>query len=390
VDHLDILCRLIEIDTSGVDGSGCREAMSLLALSFESAGLETRRVDIPAVAAEGRDGRMALVCHRRRPGRERLIVYSHVDVVPAKGWPAFEARRSDGKIYGRGAADMKGSIAVLAGALESLKDVPLEYDLSVLVTMDEETQQRSQLEYVTTELAPGEAPHVLSMDAGFGYVSIANLGVLQMDVMVRGESVHSGLSHMGKNAVEDANALIGAVLSLKQRVTRRRSETRTHPDTGLPVMEPRLNVNQIEGGLARNIIPDSCVFSIDRRLLPEERTKDARAEIVETLRGVSSAEWEILRESVIEPVPPCDDPEAEILADIVRDVTGATGLYGEMISGDLPGAATQLWSGKVFGLGLIRPESRIHGIDEFVYESDMNQLKEVLARFLTRNRKEAA
>jgi len=390
VDYVDILCRLIQIDTSGVDGSGCGEAMALLALAFESAGVETVRVDIPASAANGHEGRMALVGHRRRPGKDRLVVYSHVDVVPAQGWPAFEARRVDGMIFGRGAADMKGAIAVLAGALESLKDVPLEYDLSVLVTMDEETQQRSQLEYVTRELDLGNAPHILSMDAGFGYVSIANLGVLQMDVMVRGESVHSGLSHMGKNAVEDANLLIAALLSLKAEVVKRRSRIKTHPDTGLSFMEPRLNVNWVEGGLARNIVPDSCVFSIDRRLLPEERIEDARAEIVAVLHGVSSVDWEILRDFVIEPAPPCDDPEAEVLAGIVRDVTGESGLYGEMISGDLPGAAAQLWGGSVFGLGLIRPRSRIHGINEFVYESDMNQLSEVLVRFLTRNRKEAA
>ncbi|MBN1855832.1 MAG: M20/M25/M40 family metallo-hydrolase [Dehalococcoidia bacterium] len=362
----------------------------MLAPLFESAGVQTVPIDIPATSADGRDGRMVLVGHRRRLGRERLLVYSHIDVVPAQGWRAFEPRRSGGLIFGRGAADMKGAIASLLGALESVRDVPLEYDLSVLVTMDEETQQRSQLEYVTSALDPGTAPHVLSLDAGFGYVSIANLGVLQMDVMVRGESVHSGLSHLGKNAVEDANVLIGALLSLKERVVQRRSSIKTHPDTGLSFMEPRLNVNRVEGGLARNIVPDSCVFSIDRRLLPDERIEDARSEIMETLGGVSAVNWEILRESVIEPVPPCNDPEASVLADTICSVTGESGLYGEMISGDLPGAATRLWRGSVFGAGLIRPESRIHGIDEFVSERDMNQLTEVLGRFLTRNQKEAA
>ena len=52
--------------------------------------------------------------------------------------------------------------------------------------------------------------------------------------------------------------------------------------------------------------------------------------------------------------------------------------------------ATRLWGGKVFGLGVIRPQSHIHGIDEYVVESDMEQLVEVLVRFLTRTQKEAA
>ncbi|MBE9506073.1 MAG: M20 family metallopeptidase [Chloroflexi bacterium] len=165
---------------------------------------------------------------------------------------------------------------------------------------------------------------------------------------------------------------------------------RTHPDTGLAVMEPRLNVNRVAGGLARNVVPDSCVFTVDRRLLPDERVDEARTEIVQALGSVPAVDWSIQREFVIPPVPPCDDPEAEVLARILGDVTGSSGLYGEMISGDLPGIATRLWGGKVFGLGVIRPQSHIHGIDECVIERDMEQLVEVLVRFLTLNQKEAA
>ena len=389
VDYTEVLSRLIEIDTSGADGEGCREAMAFLAPRFGVAGLEPDRIEIPSEAAAGRDGRMALVCHRRQQGRDRLLIYTHIDVVPAQGWDAFKSRRADGRVFGRGAADMKGAVAALLEALWRVRDLPLAYDLSVLVTMDEETNQSSQLEYLTSALDPGPRPHVLSMDAGFGYVSIANLGLLQLDVAVHGESVHSGLAHLGRNAVEGAGRLIGALLSLQQTVVQRRSQLRTHPDTGLDVMEPRLNVNRIEGGLARNVLPDSCVFMVDRRLLPSESVDEARAEIVRALRSVPTVEWSIQREFVIPPVPPCDDPEAGVLARILGDVTGSSGLYGEMISGDLPAVATRLWGGKVFGLGVIRLESHIHGIDEYVVERDMEQLVEVLVRFLTRTQEEA-
>ncbi len=390
VDYVQILSRLIEIDTSGADGKGCREAMAFLAPRFRVAGLEPVPIEIPSEAAGGRPGRMALVCHRRRQEKDRLLIYTHIDVVPAEGWDAFKARRADGRVFGRGAADMKGSVAALLGALWQVRNTPLAYDLSVLVTMDEETSQSPQLEYLTSALDPGPRPHVLSMDAGFGYVSIANLGLLQLDVAVKGDSVHSGLAHLGRNAVEDANRLIHALLLLKETVVRRRSNLKTHPDTRLDVMEPRLNVNRIKGGLAPNIVPDSCVFSVDRRLLPSESVDEARAEIFQALRSVPAVEWSIQRDFAIPPVPPCDDTEADVLAHILRDVTGSSGLYGDMISGDLPGAATRLWGGKVFGLGVIRPESRVHGIDECVIERDMEQLVEVLVRFLTGNRKEAA
>jgi succinyl-diaminopimelate desuccinylase len=155
-------------------------------------------------------------------------------------------------------------------------------------------------------------------------------------------------------------------------------------------MEPRLNVNQVQGGLARNIVPDVCSFSIDRRMLPDETVDDARDEILQALDSVPNTQWDILREFVIPPVPPCDDPEAKILSRIIDDVTGSTGLYGEMISGDLPYATRRYWGGRAFGTGVIRPESGIHGVHEFVYQRDLDHLGEVLERYLTGNHKEAA
>jgi len=390
MDYVDVLCRLIEFDTSAADGTGCREAMAYLATQFGKVGCDVARVEIPRDAADGLDGRMALLCHRRRAKAERLLVYSHVDVVPAQGWSAFTPRVAGGRVYGRGAADMKGSIAALLGALWRLRGRELRYAVSALVTMDEETHQMSQLRYLTPFLEPGTRPHVLSLDNAFGYVTIANLGLLQLDIVVHGVSVHSGLAHLGRNAVEGAARLVSAVLALKERVLERRSSVETHPDTGLLLMEPRLNLNWIEGGLARNIVPDLCRFSIDRRLLPEESAEAAREELLAALRGGPGVEWEVVREYVIPTVPCCDDPAAGVMAGVIREVTGVTGLYGAMMSGELPGAACGPWGGQSFGVGLIRPDNHIHGVDEHVCVADLDRLTEVLARFLSGDRKEAA
>ncbi len=390
MDHVDVLCRLIEFDTSAADATGCRKAMGYLEAVFSEVGCVVTRVEIPPDAADGLEGRMALVCHRRGSSGERVLMYCHIDVVPAQGWDAFCPRREAGNVFGRGAADMKGAIATLVAALWRVRGRQLPYDVSVLVTMDEETHQMSQLRYLTPYLDADRHPHVVSLDNAFGYVTVANLGVLQLDVVVRGLSVHSGLSHLGCNAVEGATRLVSALLPLKEEVVRRRSTVATHPDTGLSVMEPRLNVNWIEGGLARNIVPDLCRFSVDRRLLPEEMIERAREEILTTLQNVSGVIWQVAREYVIPPVPRCSDALADVMAEIIRDVTGSTGLYGAMMSGELPGAACGPWGGESFGVGLIRPESNIHGVDEHVSVADMDRLTEVLARFLSGDRKEAA
>jgi succinyl-diaminopimelate desuccinylase len=390
MDHVDVLCRLIEYDTSAVDARGCLAALAYLGNLFGECGCQTVQIPIPACEADGLSDRIALRADRRMPGKPRLLVYGHIDVVPAEGWDAYVPRRAEGRIYGRGASDMKGSISALVGALACIRGVAPAFDLTVLLTMDEETHQMSQLNYLTGYLDTGNHPHVLSLDAGFGYVSVANLGLLQMDITVQGHSVHSALAHLGRNAIEDAVALMAPLLELKRSIVRRKSDVPTHPATGLDFMEPRLNINLLNGGIARNIVPDRCMFTIGRRLLPEETVDGARAEILATLNSVRGVDWSVKRQFSIPSVALCRDPLARVLAKAIAEVTGATGTYGEMLSGELPAAASLFWGGDAFATGVIRPDNHIHGMNEFVFVSDLDRLVDVLARFLTGDPKEAA
>jgi len=328
-------------------------------------------------------GRVNLLGHRRSLGKPRLIFYSHIDVVPAEGWDAFNPRVENGKIYGRGAADMKGAVAALLLGLETLKGNPLKYDTSVMITTDEETNQASQIRYLTQFLQPVSGAYVFSLDSSFGYVGIANLGVLQVDIKVKGKSAHSGLSHLGENAVEKANLVMGALLDLKSKVTRGQSTIDVHPSAGLGKMEPRLNINKIEGGLKVNIVPDQCLISVDRRLIPEENLEEAERELMDTLSSVKGVEWEIAKIHRIPTVPPCQDPIVDELAEIIKEVTGQSGKFGEMGSGDLPFIVTSEWGGREFALGVIRGECNIHGKNEFAYQKDIEDLSRIIFRFLS-------
>jgi succinyl-diaminopimelate desuccinylase len=383
VDYVQILKDLISMDTSVPPGNNYQNAILYLEPLFGGLGFQTARILIPPDQAEGRENRVNLVCHRQAPGKPRLIFYAHIDVVPAQGWEAFKPRAENGKIYGRGAADMKGAIPALLLALEKCEDKSLKYNTSVVITTDEELSQASQLRYISRFLQPIQGAYVFDLDSNFGYVSIASLGALQMDIRVRGKSVHSGLSHLGENAVEKAILIMDALMGLKQKVIRRVSHVPAHPDTGLERMVSRLNINMVQGGLKVNIIPDECTISIDRRLIPEENIDDARKEILETLSAIPGVTWEVASEFAIPTVSPCTDPITDNLEKIVQEVTGEKGKYGEMGSGDLANIVTREWSGKEFGMGVIRSESNIHGKYEFVYQKDIEDLAEIIFRFLT-------
>lgn len=383
MDYVKVLMGLLAIDTSVPPGKNYEAAIDYLQPLFQKVGVATQKIHIPKEQAEGREGRVALIGHRRDPGKPRLIFYAHVDVVPAQGWDAFKPRVQDGKIYGRGAADMKGAIPALLLALDNLKDRPLKYDTSVMITTDEETGQADQLRYLGQYLQPVGGAYVFNLDASFGYVGITNLGALQMYVTVKGKSVHSALSHLGENAVEKANRLVNALLELKSRVVQRKSMVETHPESGLKKMEARLNINMINGGLKVNIVPDECVIAIDCRLIPEENLETAEKELMATMAAVPDVRWEVARAFTIPPVPPCEDPIVDELAAIIKEVTGRTGKYGEMGSGDLPHIVVDEWGGKEFGLGVIRSGCNIHGKDEFVYQQDIEDLTTIIAHFIS-------
>lgn len=383
MDCVKVLSDLIAIDTSVPPGNNYRQAMEYLAPLFQKVGFKTQLVEIPPGEAEGRSGRVNLLCERKVPNKPRLIFYGHADVVPASGWDAFKGKLVDGKIYGRGAADMKGGIVALLGGLEAVKDKPINYDVGVAITTDEELSQASQLRHLARFLEPLKGANVFCLDSSFGFVSVTGLGALHMEIIVKGKSVHSGLSHLGINAVENAVPLLQALLDLKKKVTARESKVATHPDTGLRRMQARLNINMINGGLKVNIVPDRCVISVDRRLIPEENMADAEREIMACLSSVKGVEWEIGSTVKIPSLPPSEGPMVDHLAEVIREVTGSTGKFGEMGSGDLTNIVVNDWKANSFGLGVIRPDSSMHGKDEFVRVKDMESLAKIIERFLT-------
>jgi succinyl-diaminopimelate desuccinylase len=382
MQYIEVLKDLISIDTTVPPGSNYDKAVNHLEPLFKELGFDTNRIIIPAEYAEGRKGRINLICHRREKDKPRLIFYAHIDVVPAEGWDAFKPRVENGKVYGRGAADMKGSIIALLLAMESLKRKRLDFDISVMITTDEEFSQASQLQYLAEYLGPVSGACFFSLDSSFGYVSIAGLGALHVDIKVKGKSVHSALSHLGENAVEKASLLMNALLDLKQRVEQRKSNVPTHPNTGLSHMEGKVNINMIEGGIKINVVPDECLISVDRRLIPEENTDHAREELLDTLASVPDVTWELQRVYSIPTVPPCNDPVVDRLVSIINDTIGEGDKFGEMGSGDLSHIVAT-WGGKVFGMGVIRPECNIHGKEEFVYLQDIEDVAKIIARFLS-------
>lgn len=384
MDWQKILEDLIRIDTSNPPGRNYQRLIDYLEPLFQNeGGLAIQKRFIPRVYANELPDRVALLARRLNPGKPRLIVYAHVDTVPAEGWDAFHPRLEDGKLFGRGAADDKGAIPALLIALERTKQKPINWDLSVMITTDEETSQAGQIRYLGQflQLYGRKDTYFLELDSEAGYVTIAGLAALQIEIKVKGKSVHSGESHLGINAIETSIPLLSALAELKKAVEKRRSKIEANPETGLTYLTSKLNINMIRGGIKENIVPDQCFITIDRRLIPEESLDEAETEILAAMGGL--ADWEITKKLKLPTVvTDANDPAVERLADIIRDVTGKTGKYGVMGSGDYAEIVSS-WGAKILGIGVIRPECNIHAKNEFVYLKDVENLAKIIEKFLT-------
>ena len=234
------------------------------------------------------------------------------------------------------------------------------------------------------------------LDGGSDTLGIGANGMLQWMVEVYGNSVHSGISFLGKNAIEQANLIIGGFLELKKEIETRRSTMPSSPEIQSQTggkrtnISPVLNVTMINGGVKVNIVPDKCVIQGDRRYIPEENVDEVIKELEDKLSEIKSVHPELnynLKTRKIYGGYSTDPthPWVSFVKNNIRYVKGEEPpIAGAQGSIDV-GCVMEKRKGMpqcAFGAGTTL-ESRIHGHDENVRISDVLDLTKVLAMVLT-------
>ena len=210
-----------------------------------------------------------------RPG---LMLSGHSDVVPVTGqtWSSdpFALSERDGRLYGRGAADMKGFIACVLEAAPRFARAGLRTPLHIALSYNEETNMHGMRQLAAhLATAPLRPAACIIGEPTAMQVVVANKGAAGYRVRVRGHSVHSSLRDRGVSAVETAAEIIVFVNALQQRLNAAaRHEGFEFPHTSV-------HVGRIEGGTAHNIIARDCEFLLEIRALPGVRAIDLLGEI---------------------------------------------------------------------------------------------------------------
>ena len=217
-------------------------------------------------------GRSNLLVHLAPKGRAKrtILLAPHLDTVAAAA-PQFSPRIQNGRLYGRGACDTKGSVAAMMVSLCELGRAgrrPAETEIVFAGLIDEEHVQAGSRALAESgfraDLAIVGEPTRLQ-------VVTAHKGSLWLRLETRGKSAHGSSPELGKNAVVEMARIVNLLESeYSARLARRR-----HPLLG----PATVSVGSICGGTQANIVPDRCVISIDRRTLPGETQTSVWREI---------------------------------------------------------------------------------------------------------------
>jgi succinyl-diaminopimelate desuccinylase len=285
------LQQLVGVSTVNPPGENYDQITRWLAHELEILGLETRRYAIPAAkaravlpAAQHAYPRFNVLAKLRVPGAKRTVHFNaHYDVVPVSGsWrheSAFSGEIEGGWIYGRGTADMKGSIASLLTAVRALRAarVTPRMNVEISFTADEETDSALGAGWLV-ENAPIKPDYAVVMEGGEGStVCCGHNGTLWLEVQVQGRPAHGSTPEKGINALEKMSALILALEPYKRDLARR---TWTSPEG--KTHRPTVNLGGEFGcgdGAKINTVPAYASFTIDRRVLPEENHAAAEREL---------------------------------------------------------------------------------------------------------------
>lgn len=343
--------------------SGERRVAEFLAGAAVQAGLDVRFQPI----SPGRSNFLARLSPAGKV-RQRILLAPHLDTVPASP-DQLSPRKKDGKLFGRGACDTKGSVAAMFTVLSDLARSgprPQETEICFAGLADEEQAQAGSRALVAdgfkADLAIVGEPTRLQ-------VVTAHKGTLWLRLTTRGKAAHGARPELGRNAVH----LMARVVDVLETDYAAQLRSRTHP----LLDHPTVNVGKITGGTQPNIVPDGCEILIDRRTLPGETLASVKREMAALFRRRKlNASVEDVKLASCLPLE--TDPSLPWVKQFLRSV-GQAKPAGVRYFCDASVLARAGIPSVVFGPGDI---AQAHTADEWISLSSLEKAEALLRRFL--------
>lgn len=327
-------------------------------------GFETTRIKSPEEPL-----RANLLC-RIGPDREGgLMLSGHTDVVPVAGqnWlnDPFCLTEQEGKLIGRGTADMKGFIAATCHALTKMSLSQLKKPLTLLWTYDEEVgcqgsavampQLKNYLKFLPKAALIGEPTDFKILRMHSGHVT--------MRISAKGKGAHSSDPDLGISAIKAINAALNGIFELEEEL---KAETSHEEFFKRPFVS--LNVGQIHGGSAVNIVPDEAYVLVGFRPLPNTSIEKTYERIVMACKRHQRDERVRLTTGIEACTPPMITHSGSILERVVMPEAKSKDTGAAQFSTDGGNISQGGIECLIFGPGTI---DVAHQANEWIYREDL-------------------
>lgn len=380
--EIKLLSKMVAVNTDSMTKEGYSECSALIVKEAEQNSLDAEVIDGESIAKDG-FSRPNVVVSLDAGSDVTIILESHFDIVPpGPSWirPPFKLTVEGGKAYGRGTSDNKSAIAAALGAMRLLKREKPGVNLKLLAAVDEEVGGQCGADYVlSTYGLKGDVALVL--DSGPENLNLGASGIIWGKVAVQGKQGHAGYPFKAKNAIEEAIKLVAALRPYKRMVEKKRSIL--HAPHGAPkkFVWGRFTVTMIKAGEKENIIPGTCEFRFDRRLLPEEPIEEAEKELRAFFqKAVEESGLEAELKITHRQLGYCTSGKIKFVK-TVSDCIKKTTAHRIVYAGELGGNDGSFFAKNripVICYGPLRADTNYHGVDEFVYLEDLKNTRDII------------
>jgi acetylornithine deacetylase/succinyl-diaminopimelate desuccinylase-like protein len=376
-----LLEELVAVDTENPPGRGLRACGRVLCDAMARLSLAPELLELAPVGALEDP---CVVRGSVGDGPRTIYSHGHFDVVPAQDPAQFRPLRREGRIIGRGAADMKGGLVSMLYGAVAAKELGLLADGRIVFhfVCDEETGSAAGSGHLRDAgLIDRAALAMVTAEPTGGVVWHANRGAITLRVGVCGREAHVGQAHLGVNAFEKMIRVAEPLATLAHELLKQRTAFPMESDAGRGSM---LVVGGTAGGGASfNVVPGSAWFSVDRRFNPEEELEEELARLTDTIAEAAAGADAEVTVDVLQQAPSASTDESHptsvALARSIALIEGAPARF-ELC----PGVLETRWYAQLgipaFAYGAGRLDVS-HGPNEFIDEAAMRRCAAVYARF---------
>ena len=404
-DLIQLTQDLIRIPTLNPPGENYQAICDFLDKRLRGAGFETQLIRAFGTPGDSeRYPRWNIIARRDGTSLGDCVHFnSHTDVVEVgSGWTfdPFGGEISDGKIYGRGACDMKGGLAASIIACEAfIEEFPnFAGAIEISGTADEESGGYGGVAYLAEHghFSPEKVQHVIIPEPlNKDRICLGHRGGWWAEIETKGEIAHGSMPFLGDCAVRHMGAVIHEFEDkLFPAMAARRTDMPVVPEGA---KSSTMNINSIHGGqkeqsedftgLPAHCVPDSCRIVIDRRFLVEEPLDQVRGEVTDLLEGlrVTRPDFEYKMTELNSVLPSMTAKSAPVVATVAQAIKDVLGKAPEYVAS--PGTYDQKHIDRIgklknciaYGPGILE---LAHKPDEYIGIDDMLDSAKVMGASL--------